>query len=432
MKKVLIVSYNFPPVGGAGVQRPVKFVKYLRKYGWEPIVLTVKNPSVPVIDETLLNDIPNDVIIYKAKTFEPSYASKKKFVSSCNKRNGNYKAIIKKIIANIMLPDLQILWWPSLIVKLIYIIKKEKPMILFVSGPPFSSFVPVVIIGRILGVPVVLDYRDEWAFSREHWENSVNSKLAKIVDAFLESYMICRCNIFITANKSYANSICKSYPKTDCNKARVITNGYDEADFLDVPTRINNTKILIIYSGTVWRATSLKNFIAAINELHVHNNANVILDSILIKIYGRIVEEEKCYLRGNSMSKYMEIHGYADHTEVIKEIGNADILLLTLSDLNGSEKIITGKVFEYMATGKHIFAVVPNGETKDILVNNYDNMTFADPDSVENIKMSFYDIISKIDVIRKQYGKDVSQFTRENLTYQLSNMFNEVITPQQQ
>ena len=123
-------------------------------------MLTVENPSVPTLDTALLKDIPEGVKIYHAHSLEPSYASKQTF-SNADKQQG-IKVLAKKYITMMLLPDLQILWWPGLVAKLIKAIKTEKPDCLFVTAPPFSSFIPVVVLGKLFGIPVLLDYRDEW------------------------------------------------------------------------------------------------------------------------------------------------------------------------------------------------------------------------------------------------------------------------------
>ena len=127
MKKVAIIAYGFPPVGGAGVQRPVKFVKYLREFGWEPVVLTVGNPSVPVIDTSLLHDIPENVAVYRAKTLEPSYRAKNVLAHAGSGLGATLKRLLKYCFSSLLLPDVQVLWWPYLIVYLIKVIKNEKP-----------------------------------------------------------------------------------------------------------------------------------------------------------------------------------------------------------------------------------------------------------------------------------------------------------------
>lgn len=428
MKKVLIVAYSFPPVGGAGVQRPVKFVKYLRRFGWEPVILTALNPSVPVFDEALLKDIPDSVKIYKAKTLEPSYRAKQSFVvNDAQKRD--IKSFVKKLISAVIVPDLQVLWWPGLIVKLFQVAHIEKPDCIYVTAPPFSSFVPVVIIGKILRIPVILDYRDEWSFARNNLENSSRSRYATFMDLIMEKLALNMCHAFTTATQSYIDGIYGRYSEDNSNKGIVITNGYDVDDFICndmVKTNGYNTDpIRILYTGTVWKATSLSSFCAAVNKLIL--DFPEYEDKIKIVICGRIVESEQHYLNELIVKGIVECRGYVEHDQVVLALHNADALLLTLSDLLGAEKIITGKVFEYMATGKYIIAIVPKGETYNILYENYDNMVLVTPEESDSIYLKMKDILTNIHLIRQKTGRKTSQFSRENLTCKLALLLEKVV-----
>jgi len=427
MNKVILISYNFPPVGGAGVQRPVKFVKYLREYAWEPIVLTVANPSVPVIDKTLEKDIPPGVQILKARTYEPSYQQKQGFNKTQSNATGDMKKILKKVIFQFLLPDLQVLWWPGLVMTLIKAIRDDRPDCLFVTAPPFSSFVPVVVLGRIFGIPVVLDYRDEWSFSRNTWENSNKSWFASIVDSFLERFVISQCAEFTAANASYVNSLNKAYPQYAIGKGTVITNGYDDDDFEIMDTDSTNKddyKITLVYTGTVWAATSFEPLITALQSLLI--KLPELETHISLKIVGRIVDNEALLFESDPIKKIVTLCGYLDHDRVIEELNAADVLLLTLSDLPGAEKIITGKAFEYMASGKHVFAIVPEGETKDLFCSNYDNVTIANPSDIQSIIAGLEMIIEDIEDIRIKRGKATPQFLRRNLTAKLAEVFDTV------
>lgn len=427
MKKVLIVAYNFPPVGGAGVQRPVKFVKYLRNFGWEPVVLTVSNPSVPIQDAALLKDVPKGVKIYRTRSLEPSYEAKQTF-SSTQKQGGVIKALIKKYISMLLLPDLQVLWWPGLIVKIIKVIKTEKPDCLYVTAPPFSSFVPVVAVGKMFGIPVVLDYRDEWVFSRTSWENSSKSRLAFFLDSFLERLVLANCQAFTTATQSYIDSIVKHYGTGLVNKGEVITNGYDADDFkCETKHRIvvDPQIITIVYTGTVWKATSLDVF-CSIMEKYLLLNPEM-KQRIRVKVFGRVVGEEAYYLESESLKDVIECYGYIDHEKVVEEMLNADILLLTLSDLPGAEKIIHGKVFEYMATRRHIFALVPEGEVSKLISKHYGNSTIVSPNDIDSCYMSLECMLKNNKNIQNHVGKDVSCFHRNNLTSKLALILDKVV-----
>jgi len=420
MRKVLIVAYNFPPVGGAGVQRSVKFVKYLRFFGWEPVVISVLNPSVPVVDATLPKDIPEGVQIYRARSFEPSYQSKQVFASPGNK--SVIKGLVKKCISTILLPDIQVLWWPDLVLKLISAIRNEKPECIFVSAPPFSSFIPVVIIAKLFGLPVVLDYRDEWDFSRNTWENSSKTRFAFYLDSLLERFSLQNIRAFTATTQKYIDNIVTRYGTDNVKKGTVITNGYDVDDFnvnglqrssIEDPSIIN-----IVYTGTVMSFTSLKSFCDILKNITEKNEA--IQEKIRLHVYGRVVGDELKYLNNESLKGMVQCYGYIEHEKVIEEMVNADILLLTLSDLVGAENMINGKTFEYMASGRHIFAVIPQGELSKLLLDNYDNVTIVNPRNIEAATNALLELINNIETIRSSPCKDVSCFRREYLTERLA------------
>lgn len=427
MKKVLIVAYGFPPVGGAGVQRPVKFVKYLRRFGWEPVVLTVSNPSVPLMDTTLPKDIPDGVKIYGASTFEPSYKTKQSF-STDQVQHSGIKKSVKKIISTLLLPDVQVLWWPGLAIKLIKVIKTEKPLCLFVTAPPFSSFIPVVAIGKLFKIPVVIDYRDEWIFARNSWENSSRTRLAFKIDTLFEKFALANCCAFTTATQSYIISMANLYGKELINKGVPITNGYDVDDFVvsgKVDLAIKDHSIVtIIYTGTVMKATSLNVFCQLLKRF-MESEVNL-KNKILVKIYGRVVGDEQTFLDDEALKSVIECYGYVEHEKVVEEVMNADLLLLTLSDLTGAEKIINGKAFEYMASGRHIFSLIPDGELKSLIASNYDNATIIHPRDFDSAYNAFVSLINNIEELRNRKGKDVSCFLRENLTAKLATVFDRI------
>jgi hypothetical protein len=422
MNKVLIIAYAFPPVGGAGCQRPVKFVKYLKETGWEPMVLTVENPSVPLIDESLMQDIPAETKIYRACSLEPSYAVKNVLAGKQPGRSG-FKTFIKKIVTSFMLPDVHILWWPGLIRELRTILLTEKPSCLLVTAPPFSSFIPVVIMGKLFRVPVVLDFRDEWSFSRQQWENAVKTSLAVRIDRILEKFVLSKCHDFIAVSPSYVNDLNKMYPDACRGKGRVITNGYDEDDFRGAagPTT-NNDYVTFVYAGTVWNGNSLENFASALKNLMVDRPD--LAEKMRVKIFGRVVDQHREYLQRPLFSHLIELHGYMSHDRILHEIRNADVLLLSVSSLPGAEKIIVGKAFEYLATGRHIFAMVPEGETRRILQENSSNLTIVEAGSPDDIMAKLLWIMTNKEHILTTVQPEIAHFSRRRLTMQLASVLD--------
>jgi len=424
-KNVLIVSYTFPPTGGAGVQRISKFVKYLPTYGWNPIVLTPSNPSVPLKDESLLQDIPKEIKIYKSKTLEPSIKIKHKLASSKNKNlKSGILSYIKCFLQKIILPDYQVLWWPGLCASLIHALITNKIDCIFATSPPFSALVLPILVGKLFKIPVIIDFRDEWTFVRENFENATRSSLSRRVDKVLEEFVINNCTQFTVASASYIDSI-KNRHNFLSMKGVEITNGYDVEDLCTKSSKENCEKVIISYVGTVWKQNSLENFIAACLRLKTINPT--LFKNITLRIIGRVVDSEKHYFENAKGKLKIKILNYIEHDEAIKLMLDSDILLLTLSDLPGSERIIPGKTFEYMGSGNHIFAILPNGETKNILKNNYANITFSIPNDINGISENLSEIIVNINKIRLNTPPDVKKYSRSFLTKKLADEFDNVL-----
>jgi len=425
-----MITYALPPVGGAGVQRSTKFIKYLEEFAWEPIVLSAKNPSVPLFDSKQMSDIPPQCTIYRARTFEPNYKLKTIFLAGKDK-NGDrrdIRRVLKWLKNGLMVPDPQILWWPGLFLCLLKIVKKESVDCLFVTAPPFSSLVPVICVGRLFRIPVVADFRDDWGFYRLHMENAVRTPLAVIVDRILERYVVLNCSAFTAATTSYVKSILDRYPSVKRQKGHVITNGYDAKDFLkprdERYLKRNGLGINFLYSGTVWKATSLLPFIKAIKLLIGENPQ--IANKIHIKIVGRVVDQEIHYLKDRQLENLIELTGYVSHYDVLYELSGADVLLISLGDLPGADKIIPAKTFEYMATGKHIMAIVPEGETSRLLDEEYGNVSIVDPNEVDLIATHILKLISNQEWLIKHNKIDVSKYERKFLTRRLAMVFSSV------
>ena len=428
MKKVLVVAYAFPPVGGAGVQRVAKFSKYLGEFGWEPVLLTVKNPSVPAFDANQIKDVPADCRIYRTRTFEPSYKFKVGFskINSPSQTNQRIKKALRNIQHMLMMPDPQILWWPGLFISLVRIVRIERINCLFVTAPPFSALVPVVFVGKMLGLPVVADFRDDWHFSRLYLENASKSAFAIKTDMMLERYVVSKCSALTVATASYVRHIYDRNPSVNRNKGHVITNGFDGDDFkgfsMEGGTDNSEVRVTFVYCGTVWKATSLLPFIKAVKALF--KKYPNLESKISVKVFGRVVQQEMESLQKHGIEKNFVFEGYVPHNTSIKAMCAADILLLTLSDLPGSDQIIPGKTFEYMATGKHILAIVPEGETSRLLKKEYSNATVIHPKEGEAISQRILGLVRDKRNTGKNHKIDISQYERRSLTEKLAKVFS--------
>lgn len=427
-KKVLFLTYTFPPVGGAGVQRVTKFVKYLSQFKWEAVVMTCANPSVPLFDDSLLQDIPANVMVVGTKTFEPSYDVKKKLGNEGECSGGPLswlKKCFKKLVVSMVLPDAQILWWPHTALRMWQLIKAEKIDIVFATAPPFSVLVLATFLGRLRKVPVVVDFRDEWVFSRAQWENAPRGRFAQFIDKVLERFVVQKSSGFIAATQSYIDGICQRHPKVSSDKGQVITNGYDDTDFKDVVKRplpdYSNGRIHILYTGTVWKATSLRPFMNALRS--AMDASPALKEKLLLTVIGRVVDEEKDLLNCDDFAGMVQLLGYQEHSAIIQELVNANIMLLTLTDLPGAGRIIPGKTFEYMASGNQVLALVPEGEVSTLLKENYLNSIVLNPDDVVSISEFLTGLISS-SAINQGERQAVGQFSRRSLALKLAKVFD--------
>jgi len=425
---VLIVSHTLPPVGGAGVQRCSKFIKYLREFGWEPMALTVRNPSVPLFDTRQRSDIPPDCKIFTARTLEPNYATKKRLFYE--KGGGYLKRLLSSLLGflknRLLIPDAQISWWPGLLLTLFRVTKREGLHCIFVSAPPFSTLMAVTFVGKLFRVPVVVDFRDDWRFFRLHMENSVKTPLAARLDRIFEKYVVANCSAITAATSSYLKSLLERNPDINGKKTCVITNGFDEEDFRrfrkprNSKGRRNASTINFLYSGTVWKATSLLPLVKTLERLALkHPNLS---DEIQITVYGRIVEEELRFLNQNHLARILKLVDYVPHDEIVQVMSKADVLIVSLSDLEGADQIIPAKTFEYMATGNFILAIVPEGETSRLLRGSYPKSTIVHPNEIEIIAKNISTLIADKKQLYEESKTDLSEYGRRRLTEKLAEV----------
>ena len=170
-RRVLLIAYNFPPVGGAGVQRPVKWAKYLRRFGWDVTVLTTENPSVPVRDDSLLTDLPNDVRVVRARTWEPDYRVKQSLVGADTARPSFWqrmksaaKGLARRCVKLALQPDPQVLWNPNALRVGAAVLSEQPHDAILVTAPAYSSFLIGAALKRQFRLPLILDYRCTFTF----------------------------------------------------------------------------------------------------------------------------------------------------------------------------------------------------------------------------------------------------------------------------
>lgn len=371
--RALVVSYNFPPVGGAGVQRVLKLVKYLPAHDVTPRVLTVSNPSVPVLDATLERDFPEGLVVTRARTFEPGYGAKKaaweaksaQGASSAAGATSFAKTVRRRVTKGLsdaarqlLFPDPQLLWQPAAQIAMARELVRERPDVVFVSGPPFSQFLLAPLV-RTLGrsTAIVLDYRDEWSTYRSSYE-MMGSRIGALVGDPLEEGLLKIAHAVTIATNEFREALLSRFSFVDPARVHAIPNGYDPDDFPADRPDPPRDRLVISYAGTVFRLTSVRGFMEGVRLFH--ERAPALAQRVSIRFMGRIVETEADTFVG-SESLGVEQKGYLPHDDVIRALAASHVNLCVLDDVPGAERIYPAKIFELMALGRPVLTLAPTG-----------------------------------------------------------------------
>lgn len=387
MKKILFISYLFPPMGGGGVIRVTKFIKYLPKFGWQPTVLTVKKGFYNTYDPSLLKEIPNDISIRRINYFEPAFWFEARLWQS-------FLAYI--VYPWLLVFDRQILWFLPALISSYRMIKKEKIEVIFTSSASTADHLVALMLKKIIKVKWVADFRDEWSNNPfRYFPTPLHRFLAK----YFEKKVIDAADKITTVSEPITVFLQSRAEKKD--KFQTIPNGYDKADFLS--NKKPSGLFKIVYTGIFYSKDQIKIFNEAIKELN--------LSKLRLEIYG----EKK----------------FIPHKEAIGKILDASVLLFVLSSAK-RPGVYTGKLFEYLAAKKPILALAPQNTVATRLIKKLKVGEVIAPDDKEGIKrtvLNYYRLWqeNKLSVP----VNDLSQFERETLTQKLSIELEKLVEPTQ-
>lgn len=361
----VLVSYSFPPVGGAGVQRVAKLVKYLPEYGVEPTVLTVDQASVPLLDKSLERDIGANVEVVRARSFEPSYALKHSVwrASAGNGKRGLGTRLFGSLAGafrQALFPDPQVLWQPAAQAALAGLLRRTTPDVVFVTGPPFSQFLLAPLAAH--RAAVVLDYRDEWTTCRETYE--MTGPIAARLGDLLEPVLLSRADVVTVATEAFRERLLERFEWLAPERVHTITNGYDRDDLPAHLPELPRDRFVVTYAGTVFRLTSAKSLLAAIRLLF--ERAPELARLLDVRFVGRIVQTELEHFEG--MERYgVRRLDYVEHEKVFDLLGESHLVLCLLDDLPENVRIYPAKLFELMALGRPCLTIAPAGVSTELV-----------------------------------------------------------------
>ena len=379
MKKVLILTYYWPPSGGAGVQRWLKFVKYMREFGFEPVVYTAENGEMPVIDDSLAKDIPQGMAILKTPIWEP-YTFYKRFIGrkkedkinasflNENKKAGITEKISVWIRGNFFIPDARKFWIKPSISYLDDYIKKNKIDIIISSGPPHSMhLIALGLKKKNKDIKWVADFRDPWT-NIDFYEKLMLTKWADNKHHKQELSVLQHADKVISVGQTMSNEFLAMYQRSggkDLTKFKVITNGFDDDD-LKVGIVIKDKKFSIAHIGTLVKDRNPQVLWKVLKKIAQENEK--FKDQLEIKLVGKIDFFVKEQIELFGLSQFVNKIEYLPHDKVIEEQQRSKLLLLLVNNTKNAKGILTGKFFEYMSAKVPVLAIGPvDGDLAEII-----------------------------------------------------------------
>ncbi|MFD1096043.1 glycosyltransferase family 4 protein [Salegentibacter chungangensis] len=428
MKKVLIITYYWPPAGGPGVQRWLKFVKYLRDFGVEPVLYIPENPSYPITDKSFLNEVPQDIRLIKKPIFEPyalaSIFSRKqtRTISSgiiAKEEKQNFvQRLMLYVRGNFFIPDARKFWVRPSVKFLTEFLNTENIDTVITTGPPHSLHLIGLKLKRKLDVKWIADFRDPWTNIGYHKKLKL-SQASQKKHIKLEKEVLNEADRIITTSFTTKEEF---QSKTD-KPVTVITNGYDITSGEDLSE--SGKKFSLAHIGSLLSERNPKNLWEALSEL-VQENKDFSRD-LQLDLAGTVSEEVIESINKYRLDNHLKLHGYLSHREALKMQRSSIILLLIEIDSEETKGIIPGKIFEYLAAKRPVIAIgPPNWDAGIILKETEAGKVFG----YEEKKSLKEEILGSYKLFKEGQlqcdSKNIEKYSRKQLTGKLAKLISEV------
>lgn len=443
-RRVLFVAYAFPPAGGVSIQRVTKFIKYLPEFGWTSSVLTVANPSVPLLDDSLLGGLPPDLIVRRARTLEPGYAFKSSVAGGQGAAAPSLAGRVRSLLAHaartvgnlVLQPDPQILWRPDALrvgAALLHAVQHDA---IIATGPPFSSLLLGQALSRRSGVPLVLDFRDEWTISNAYWENKQQGKFGNWLQGRMQRGALAAASLVLGTTPSTAAELSRLAAAAGSgSRVDYIYNGFDPSDYppreqhgprVDYGHGTGNFRLAFV--GTLWNLNPIA--FATEGILRLAQRAPELAARLELVVAGRKTAQQDLILDRLAASPVKLTRlPFVAHKDAVRLMCDSDALLLVNADLPNTERIINAKSFEYMAARRPVFVVAPRGDLWDLL-GGLPGTILCEPKDTAGIADGLAAAIA-----RWQHGVsydaeawDLARFERRTLAGRLAGLLDETVT----
>ncbi|MBD0777662.1 glycosyltransferase family 4 protein [Maribacter sp. ANRC-HE7] len=422
MKKVLIVTYYWPPAGGPGVQRWLKFVKYLPEFGITPIVYIPENPNYPIVDDSIGNEVPKGLVIYRHPIREPykvaGFFSKKdaKRISSgiiTTKNQSFLEKVMLWVRGNFFIPDARKNWVRPSVRFLQTIIEKENIDCLVTTGPPHSLHLIGNQLKEITKVKWLADFRDPWTSIGYHKKLKLTPK-SQQEHKRLEHLVLNNADrVIVTSNTTK-----EEFKGITQKPISVITNGYDTD--ISVP-KVLSKGFTISHIGSLLSGRNPAILWRVLGTMVLENDE---FDSCFkLRLAGVVSEDVLQSIYDAGLRDHTELLGYVSHEEAVSLQQESQVLLLVEIDSHETKGILPGKLYEYMAAGRPILGIGPEGwDAARIIADTHSGISFGydDENKLKDVLLKWFEAYSNDGLMMDAQG--IEKYSRRALTRELAKL----------
>ncbi len=419
MFKVLVIAYYFPPMGLSGVQRTLKFTKYMSRFNWAPTVITTGRTAYFAHDKSLLKEAEEaNIRIIRTEAFDPNSLLKK--FGTVKAPRESIRRFLNRISQTLFIPDNKISWSKKVFKVADEILSKESFDAIFVTIPPFSAFKSAAKLKKKYDIPLFVDYRDLWYGS---YFAFYPTPLHKYLHKKMEYQSLKAVEKIIVTNRKIKEFLLKTYQFLGFEDVIILRHGYDSEDFENAkPIPKENNKMILTYSGIFMEYATPYYFLKAFKKLSQERPD--IAANIEVRFVGILGKKNQKLVKKLKLENFIHDYGYLEHGEAVRKIISSDVLWLMVGRRRNIDAILPGKIFEYIGSRKPYIACVPEGAAK-IVSEEYGAAVITEPDDIEQIKNALIEVHSlykqnKLPVPDEEF---VLKHDRKELTEELTKQF---------
>jgi hypothetical protein len=433
MKKVLFITYYWPPAGGAPINRIFKFSQYITEFGWEPIILTTEGGDFPFVDESLLKEVDPNIKVYRSKGLslhkifsKVSPKSKKNFVpyGFTDSSRSSFMDKLSRWVKYNFIPDTRFPWYFKTVDKAIEICKTENIDLIFSSSPPQTNHIIAKKVSQKLNIPWVADFRDPW--TDVFWileKNSLRWKIIQKLDKRIERKTIAKMDAIVTVG----NELVKILNRKTEKNVNLIYNGFDERYFKGIDYQ-RTDKFRIIYAGSISKEENPECFFKSIEKLQEKEG---FLNDLEIMFLGNFPVYLHDIVNSSVLKENVKFSPYTFYADSIRFIINSELSFMIIPDTTDNKCILTSKLFEYIGAGHPILAYGPVDGDAAKVINETGLGKMFDYAEIDEASEFIFEVYNKWKTNKDHHtenpSENIRKYSRRNLSRQLAEIFDKTL-----